>query len=242
MGAANLLRFALRLLARDFRAGELRVLAVALLVAVAAVTSVGFFADRMKQTLNREAHQLLGGDLMLHSHVPWAPEIADEIRRRGLRETSSVTFVSMVQAQGANQLAGVKAVAPGYPLRGTMRVAGGLNRPDVPANGIPAPGEVWIDERLTSALSAALGSTVTVGDASLRVAAVLTLEPERGASFFNFAPRLLMNAADLPATGLIQPGSRIHYWLYAAGEPEKVAAFARWVEPRLARGQRVETL
>lgn len=242
MRAANLVRFAARLLARDFRAGELRVLALALLVAVAAVTSVAFFADRLKQTLNREAHQLLGGDVMLHSHQPWAPDVTDEIRRRGLRQTSSVTFVSMAQADGANQLAGVKAVAPGYPLRGNMRAAGGLNRPDAPAKGIPAPGEVWLDERLTSALGTAVGATVRMGDASFRVGAVLTLEPERGASFFNFAPRLMMNAADLPATGLIQPGSRIHYWLYAAGERAQVDEFARWLEPRLESGQRVETL
>jgi putative ABC transport system permease protein len=242
MRAANLVRFAARLLARDFRAGELRVLAVALLVAVAAVTSVAFFADRVKQTLNREAHQLLGGDLMLVSHHPWAPGIAEEIRRRGLRGTSSVAFISVVQAGEANQLAGVKAVARGYPLRGTMRVAPGTNQPDTAANDIPGRGEIWLDERLTSALAAGVGSTITLGEASFKVGAVLTLEPERGASFFNIAPRLMMSAEDLPATGLIQPGSRIHYRLYAAGEPGRVAEFARWIEPQLERGQRIETL
>jgi len=242
MGARNLLRFTAGMLARDFRAGELRVLAVALLVAVASVTSVSFFADRLKQTLNREAHQLLGGDMMLVSDHPWAPGIVEEIKRRGLRQATSVAFISIAHVDGLSQLAGVKAVAPGYPLRGTMRVAGGLNHPDAATRAVPARGEVWLDERLTSALAAQVGTAVRLGGATFRVGAVLTLEPERGASFFNIAPRLMMNAADLPATGLIQPGSRIRHRLYAAGEPARVAAFERWIEPRLERGQRAETL
>ncbi len=138
------------------------------------------------------------------------------------------------------QLAEIKAVETGYPLRGTLRTAPALNVADAPARGVPAAGTIWIDERLASALAARVGDPVVVGRASLRVAAVLTLEPDRGINFFSVAPRLLMNLDDLPATGLLQVGSRVGYRLLLAGDQQVVQRFQREIEPRLARGERIE--
>lgn len=238
----NTLRLALRMLARDWRAGELRVLALALAIAVASVTSVAFFADRVKQGLNREAHQLLGGDLLMTADKPWDAQIAAEVQRRGLAFAQSTNFISMAQAGDKSLLAGIKAVSDSYPLRGKLRVAKRLNAPDEAAASGPQPGTVWLDERLTSALGAEVGASVRLGSAQLRVAAILTLEPDRGANFFNIAPRLMMNVADVAETGLIQTGSRVTYQVLAAGERNSVDAFETWAKPRLARGQRIENL
>ena len=210
------------MLVRDWRAGELRVLAVALVIAVAAITSVGFFADRVGQALVRDAHQLLGADLVLVSDHPWNGEIAQEIRSRGLHDAAAINFVSMAFAGETSQLAGVKAVTQNYPLRGRLRTAPAPGAPDAAAERGPRPGTVWLEERLVSALQAPVGARVRLGKAELEVAAVLTLEPERSANFFNLAPRLMMNAQDVPATGLIQTGSRVSYFLYAAGTPQAV--------------------
>ena len=240
------LRQALRMLARDWRAGELRVLALALVVAVASITSVSFFADRVGQALVRDAHQLLGADLVLVSDHPWRRAVADEIARRGLARAEATNFISMAQ-HGAgeavkSQLAGVKAVSETYPLRGKLRIAPAPNAPDAPAPAGPAPGTVWIEERLVSALEAPVGSKLRLGAIELTVAAVLTLEPERSANFFNIAPRLMMNLADVPATGLVQTGSRVWYYLYAAGEPAAILSLERWALGRLERGQRADNL
>jgi putative ABC transport system permease protein len=135
----------LRMLGRDWRAGELRILAVALVIAVASVTSVAFFADRVRQALLREAHQLLGADVVLSSDHPWRSEIRDEIARRGLRLAETTTFISMARLGGESHLAGVKAVTDGYPLRGNLRTAPGPNVPDARAEGVPRPGTVWRD-------------------------------------------------------------------------------------------------
>jgi putative ABC transport system permease protein len=237
-----LIRLALRMLARDWRAGEVRVLAVALVVAVASITSVAFFADRVSRALVRDAHQLLGADLVLVADQPWPRDMADEIARRGLARAEALNFISMARAGEASTLAGVKAVTEDYPLRGRLRTAPAVGAPDAPAAGGPPRGSVWLEERLVSALNAAPGASLRLGAAELKVGAVLTLEPERGANFFNIAPRLIMNAADLPATGLVQPGSRIWYYLYAAGEPRAIAEFEAWARARLARGQRVDNL
>ncbi len=233
---------ALRMLGRDWRAGELRVLAAALVVAVASITSVAFFADRVSRALVRDAHQLLGADLVLVSDHAWRAEIGDEIARRGLQRADAVNFISMARGDAGSQLAGVKAVTSNYPLRGRLRIAAAPNAPDAPAATGPERGSVWLDERLVNALGAPVGARLKLGNAEFTVAAVITLEPERGANFFNIAPRLMMHAADVPATGLVQTGSRVWFYLYAAGEPPAVAAFEAWARARLERGQRVDNL
>jgi putative ABC transport system permease protein len=232
----------LRMLARDWRAGELRVLAAALVIAVASVSSVAFFADRVRGALVRDAHQLLGGDVLLIADEPWPDPIRDEMAKLGLHRAEATWFISMARNGDAAQLAGIKAVTENYPLRGRMRIAEAANGPDRPASHGPDRGTVWLDERLFSALGVKVGDPIELGDARLKVAALLTLEPDRGATFFNFAPRVLMNLADVPATGLVQAGSRVYYYLLAAGEPAAVGAFDKWVKPRLGRGQRLETL
>lgn len=244
MPLPQLLPFAWRMLRRDARSGELHLLAAALAVAVAALSAVGFFADRVRLALERESHQLLGADLLLTADHPWPEALIEEARARGLRVVETRTFPSMVTHGSAGelraQLAEIKAVAAGYPLRGALRVAPALNVADAPARGVPAVGTTWIDERLASALAARVGDQLLVGRVALRVDAVLTLEPDRGINFFSVAPRLLMNLDDLPATGLLQLGSRVGYRLLLAGDQQIVHRFQREIEPRLGRGQRIE--
>ena len=236
------LRQGTRMLVRDWRAGELRVLAMALVVAVASITSVAFFADRVGRALVRDAHQLLGADLVLVSDHPWQAGIAEEIARRGLEGAQATTFISMAIAGDNSVLAGVKAVSANYPLRGRLRIASGLNEPDAAAAAGPKRGTVWIEERLVTALETPVGAKLKLGSSTFEVAAILTLEPERGANFFNIAPRLFMHVADVPATGLVQTGSRVWHYLYAAGAPDKVVALESWARGRMERGQRVENL
>ncbi len=230
------------MLVRDWRAGELRILAMALVVAVASITSVAFFADRVSRALVRDAHQLLGADLVLLSDHPWQPGIAEEFSKRGLERAQSVTFISMAINGDQSVLAGIKGVTENYPLRGRLRIAPAPNAQDAPAASGPKRGTVWIEERLVTALGAPVGSTVKLGNSTLQVAAVLTLEPERGANFFNIAPRLFMHLDDVPATGLVQTGSRVWYHQYAAGKRESVAALETWARTNLGRGQRVDNL
>ena len=232
----------LRMLRRDLKAGELGLLLVALIIAVTSLTSVGFFTDRVARALKLEANQLLGGDIVMVADHALNPEWRAEATRRGLRAVESASFTSMATVGEGAQLAGVKVVEDGHPLRGAIRIAPGLNQPDAPAPGIPARGELWLDERLASALGAKVGDTVGLGASRLRMAAVLSFESDRGANFFSLLPRLIINAADLPATQLIQPGSRAFYRLHVAGDPAEVAGFETWAKGRLQRGESLETV
>ncbi|WP_374276569.1 ABC transporter permease [Azonexus sp.] len=229
-----------RLLRRELRSGELRLLFAALAVAVAAVTAVGFFADRIRQGLTGQAQEMMGGDLVwIADHPPSAGQRAEAVRR-GLRVAETQTFPSMVLGDGAAQLAEIKAVDGAYPLRGRLgRALRPNERGDAVAAG-PAAGSVWLDERLAAALGVAPGQTVGVGRLRLPVAAILTQEPDRGVNFFSLAPRLMLNAADLPASGLVQFGSRVGYRLLVAGEARAVAGYRDWLTARLGRGERLE--
>ena len=229
-----------RLLGRELRSGELRLLLAALVVAVAAVTAVGFFTDRVRLALEHEAHQLIGGDLLLVTDHPWPAAVRDEAARRGLQTAETVTFPSMVLANGQAQLADIKAVSTTYPLRGSLRQAQQPGQTGEMTRHGPPAGAVWLDERLSAALQTTPGQTIQLGRSALPATAILTLEPDRGVNFFALAPRLMMHLDDLSATGLVQPGSRLTYRLLVAGDATVVDGFRNWVEPRLGRGERLE--
>jgi putative ABC transport system permease protein len=205
---------------RDFRAGELRLLALAVLLAVAALTAVGFFADRLATGLERNARQLLGGDAVVSSDQPAPGELAAYARSLGLRVASSTGFPSMGRAPdelgSATRLVSVKAVSPEYPLRGTLqlrRTPDGLVETLAAA---PQPGTAWVDAALLDALQLQVGQPLLLGDARLTIERIIVVEPDRGSGFASFAPRVMLAQADLEATGLIQPGSRVNHRLAVA--------------------------
>ncbi len=243
-------RQGLRSFLRDWRAGELRLLVLSLVVAVAAMTSVGFFIDRLRAGLERDAAQLLGADLVVISDQPIAAASFDEARRLGLSSAETVAFPSMAlsvapagsTADPTTQLTSVKAASDGYPLRGALRTAPAAGAQDAVARGLPTAGSVWVDPALLPALGVQVGDAIALGDRQFRIERLVTLEPDRGLSFVNLSPRVLMRLDDLPATHLIQAGSRATHRLLVAGPTDGVATYRDYIGGKLARGQRLETL
>jgi putative ABC transport system permease protein len=222
---------------RDWRAGQLRLIVVAVALAVAALTAVGFFADRLKGGLERDARQLLGGDVVISSDRPTPPAFIDEARRLGLNVAATVSFPTMARAReedgGDSRLVAFKAVEAGYPLRGSMRVASEPGQPGTPTREVPAPGQVWVDPGLLDALGLEPGQTLLLGEARLRISRLIIQEPDRGAGFMSFSPRVMINQADVAATGLIQPASRTNYRLAVAGADAPVRDYQRWAQAQI---------
>ncbi len=234
------LAIALRMLRRNAHSGEARVLAAALLVAVASVTTVGFFADRVQAALDRQAGELLGGDLVVRADHPVPPAFLERARAEGLATATTATFPSMVAGEGGTSLAEIRAASAGFPLRGRLRVADAPGGAERELAAAPAPGTVWVAPALVERIGARVGQRVRVGNANLAVAAIVTREPDSVLDYFGLAPRVLMNEADLAATGLVQVGSRITWRLLLAGEPGSVARYRAAMQPRVARGERLE--
>ncbi len=235
------LRFAMRMLRRDWRAGELRLLIAALVVAVASVTAVGFFTDRIDQALARQAGELLGGDLKISASRPISREVRALAEAFGLSQVETVEFPSMVMSPRTARLASIKAVGPAYPLRGAVLI----RTADAPGEARAAPrmprsGEVWLEPRLLQQLGLRIGGEVILGDTRLRVTAVLVNEPARtSGTLFTLAPRLLFSLSDLPATGLVQPASRVAYAVLLSGPADRISAFRKAAETKLRGGERL---
>ncbi|WP_048441597.1 ABC transporter permease [Caenimonas sp. SL110] len=239
-----------RTLWRDLRAGELRLLIVAVTLAVAALTAVGFFADRLKGGLTRDARQLLGGDAVVSSDNPTPESFLAKARELKLEGVATIGFPTMARASdaqgGGARLVALKAVPAGYPLRGNLKVAAQPEQPGANTRDIPARGEAWVDAPLLEAIGLKIGDSLLLGDSSLRLARVITVEPDRGAGFMSFAPRVMINADDVAATKLVQPASRISYRFAVAGPDARVSQFVKWaleeVKQPAIRGVRIESL
>ena len=226
-----------RSLWRDLRSGELRLLIVAVTLAVAALTAVGFFADRLQAGLQRDARQLLGGDAVIASDRLAPDFFASQAAELGLSMVRTQSFPTMARASeaqgGASKLVALKAVEAGYPLRGTLRIADAPGAAERPARAIPEPGAVWVDAQLLDALGIGVGDNLLVGERSFRIGAVIVIEPDRGAGFMNFSPRVMINGADLASTALVQAASRVNYRLAVAGEDALVQRFVRAATARI---------
>ncbi|MCQ4310699.1 ABC transporter permease [Pseudomonas stutzeri] len=238
--ASRLAALALRQLLRDARAGELRVLFFALLIAVAASTAIGYFGARLNDAMMMRATEFLGADLVLRGSAPAEPEQIAAGTRLQLDHARAVEFSSVIATDDNLQLASVKAADSSYPLRGELRSAAAPYQPEQPGPG-PQPGEAWAEARLFAALDLQIGDRIEVGNKQLQLTRVLTYEPDRVGDFYSLTPRVLMHLDDLDATGVVQPGSRVRYRELWRGSPEQLEAYEQAIKPALQPHQRIET-
>ncbi|NDB44797.1 MAG: ABC transporter permease [Betaproteobacteria bacterium] len=244
---------------RDLRAGELNLLIVSVVLAVAALSAVGFFADRLQAGLWRDARQLLGGDAVVVSDKPTPETFIEKAKSLALQTQTTLNFPSMARADdakgGETKLVALKAVSEGYPLRGNMSLfkanaqqATWVNEEVITTREVPKPGTVWVDPALLESLNLQLGDRLWLGDQDFQIAALIEREPDRGASFMNFAPRVMMHQQDVAATGLVQPASRISYRMAVAGAENQrdVQQFLNWAREEVQspniRGVQIESM
>jgi putative ABC transport system permease protein len=236
---ARLLSLAARQLMRDARAGELRVLFFALVVAVAASTAIGYFGSRLNSAMLLRATEFLGADLILSGSTPAKPEQIEAGTALKLDHSQIVIFSSVVATDNGIQLASVKAVDAAYPLRGELKSADAPYQPEV-TGGEPQPGEAWAEARVLVALNLKVGDSIDVGSTTLKLTRVLTYEPDRAGNFYSLTPRVLINMADLEATKVVQPGSRVSFRDLWRGTPQQLADYRKAVEPDLAANQKID--
>ncbi|HSX71569.1 MAG TPA: FtsX-like permease family protein, partial [Pseudomonas sp.] len=237
--SARLFVLAWRQLLRDSRAGELRVLFFALLVAVAASTAIGYFGARLNGAMLLRATEFLGADLVLGGSAPAAPEQIEAGRKLGLEHAQVVEFASVIAGDQGIQLASIKAASGNYPLRGELKSAAEPYAADRPGGG-PQPGEAWAESRLFAALDLKVGQSIEVGSRQLRLTRVLTHEPDRAGDFYSLTPRVLINLEDLASTGVVQPGSRVRYRELWRGDSDTLARYRQDMKQELAPHQRLE--
>lgn len=243
MTISHQIRFAARAFKRDLKAGELRVLALALIVAVASVTAVGFFTDRIGRAMERQAADVLAADLLATSGLALPDDLETKAEAFGLDTARHTRFPSVIiNTDDESQLVAVKAVTSGYPLRGALKLTT-LDAPETPSPlDYPEAGTVWIDNQLTNILAVGQGDTLTLGAMDFRVERLIQFEPDRGENVFEIAPRVMMNMDDLEASELLGPGSRARFTLLMAGEVAPIDGMQDWLKENMANEVRVQSV
>ena len=223
-----------------WRSGALRVLVFSLVLAVTAISAIGFFTQRVETALNQQGGLLLGGDLAVIADHAIPDDLLNRAEKQGLATAKTYEFSSMVVFGETSQLAEIKAVEQAFPLRGDLTLGKYTSDIGKVVKNAPKSGAVWVEPRLANLLNIKVGDVVEVGERKLHVGAILVREPSRGGDMFGFAPRLMMNAADLPSTKLIQYGSRVKYQLLLAASPQKINQYYAQTKPTLSRGEKIQ--
>lgn len=234
------LRLAWQQLWSQWQAGDLRVLLMALVLAVSSITAVNFFTSRIAAHLNTQGGMLLGGDAVIIADHAIPAQYVTEAKQNGLQAASTLEFASMAIKVDKNILAEIKALDDSFPLIGDFGVQFLATKTAQNIQARPGKGEVWVEPRLANALNLKLGDQLELGASTFKVAGILMREPSRGGDMFSFAPRVMMHMDDVAATELIQFGSRVKYQLVVAGDANKLKQFTSKITPNLQQGERVE--
>lgn len=228
-----------RMLWRDWRAKELGILTLGLVIAVTSITAVGFFTDRIERGLQAQSAELLGADLIIKSRNASVLRYVDAVQEP-LQVATTTQFRSVVLGKAQPHLVEVKAVSKSYPLRGTLRISDSPFVEDTPTDNIPASGNIWVDARLLYLLNAEVGQSVSLGKKRFTLSKILRYEPDRAGDLFSMAPRVLMNKTDLAATGLLGPGSRATYRVLIAGARETVESYRATLKDQLQPDEQIQ--
>ncbi len=230
---------ALRLLWRDSRSGELTILILALIIAVTSSTTIALFSDRLQRTMTNQTAEFLAADLVISSPTPVSSEWLAKATQLNLAQARTAEFSSVLIEHEELLLAGIKAVSAAYPLRGFLKTtAYDYSTETITHNG-PAQGTAWLEKRIFSALKLKVGDPLTVGEKQLAITHIITYEPDKKGDFYSFSPRVMINEADLPATGIVQPGSHVHYFFQFSGDVKALTEFKQWLKPQLNPSQRI---
>ena len=231
-----------RMLWRDWRGGELTILAIGLVIAVTSITAVGFFTDRIERGLKQQSAELIGADLVITSSKQDVSDYIEDGRAHQFQVAMTQQFRSIVLGNGRPQLVEVKAVTEGYPLRGVLRISDTAFGVDEATTGIPASGDIWVEARLLQMLDIKVGDEVSLGNTAFYIRKVLRYEPDRAGDMFSVAPRVLMNRSDVNATGLIGTGSLVNYRVLISGPRSSIDSYQNAIRDNLRLGEQVLTV
>jgi putative ABC transport system permease protein len=230
---------ALRLLWRDSRSGELTILLLALIIAVTSSTAIALFSDRLQRTMTTQTAEFLAADLVVSSPTTIPDAWTAKATQLHLAQARTAEFSSVLIENDELLLASIKAVSAAYPLRGFLKTTSADYSAETITHNGPEKGTVWLEKRILPALKLRLGDPITVGEKQLTISKIITYEPDKQSNFYSFSPRVMINEGDLQATGIVQPGSHIHYFFQFTGEANTLNEFKHWLKPQLNPSQRI---
>lgn len=230
-------KLALKLFSREFRRGELTVICAAIALAVLTVLTLSMVTDRIGQSIAQKSSAFIAADRVLASSHAIPADYLTKAQEYNLQTAKLTYFDTMLFANEEMQLSSVKAVSPEYPLKGELKVKSSLTGTVEVANQGPSVGHVWFSESVFYALKVKVGDIVELGAAQFVIEKVLVEEPDAPFNIFSSSRRVLLNEADISATQVIQPGSRVFYRQLYAGDEDDISNFYAWLKPKMKENQ-----
>ncbi|WP_205597750.1 ABC transporter permease [Paraferrimonas sp. SM1919] len=221
----QLFSLVIRLFKRELLQGQLLLILFALSLAVLAVTGLSRVSERLQLAINEQASEFIAADRVLSSPREVDPAWLTKADELGIAHAQTLSFSSVVFSGEQMQLVQVRAVSANYPLKGMIEFPEGKKRL------LPNAGEVFYAERLGPLLNHP--ASLELGYSELTMAAAMLSLPDQGLSLFTSAPVVLMNLADVEATQVVQPGSRISYSYQFVGDQQALDEFEAYLKPLL---------
>ena len=135
---------------------------VSLTLAITIVSGISLFTDRLEKALDTQTEEFLGGNLKFESNTKKIEPLLKKLDIKDSKFMEMALFASVVFSEEEMQLSSVKAVDNSYPLIGSLELRNAQGVYSMKSN--PAPGTIWIDERLQNLLKIKYGDEVYIGD------------------------------------------------------------------------------
>jgi putative ABC transport system permease protein len=210
------LGFVLKMAAREVRASPRRLLLLTTSVAVgvAALVAINSFTANLRDSVRRQAQELLGADLSLEARQPLPPRaeaLIDTLLGRGAEQARLTNFSAMayVPRTDGTRLVQVAAIRGGYPFYGRIRT-----EPETAWARLQGGRHVVVDPSLLTALRARVGDTLALGETRFVISGSVASAPGNVGLRAAFGPRIFIPAQYLDETRLLGFGARAEYEAY----------------------------
>jgi len=225
---------------RPWRDHSFQLLALALAIAAFALSAVIFLRAELEHRFSVSTAEALGGDLVLASSRTPEPEQLTQLGE--LRVSQIIDFSTVLVHDDALLLVSARAVDKNYPLYGKIQLAENRFADEYTQEHGPAPGELWVADQVIDRLNISVGTTLTVGNKTLEISAIIRQLPDQNAGFYSMNPRIVLNSTDLAATGVMGPGTRIRQQTVVATEHSSIEKISLELNKSLRPDQTLETV
>jgi len=217
------MRFVLLTALRETRSAWKRLVFffVCIAVGVGAIVALRSVIQSVRGALARETRALIASDVLVSSNQPFAQPVRDVIAAeqaagRVAAVSEATEIATMVRPAGrattATKMVELRAVQPSFPFYGTLTMREGTY-----SHALLAGRGTLVRPELLAQLNLKVGDALLIGKETFQIRGVIATEPGRSLGAFSLGPRVLIDHADVPATGLLGFGSRANFQLLLKG-------------------------
>ncbi len=212
------MNFILLMALREIRSSWKRLLFffICIAIGVGSIVALRSVIQNVRAALATETRTLIASDILLSSNTPMPADVRALVAReakagRVAETTDAVEIATMVRPADGRPVARMvelRAVQAAFPFYGALTLRDGTY-----SHARLTGGGALVRPELLAQLDLRVGDRILIGTKPFEIRGVIASEPGRSLGAFSLGPRVLVDYADLEATGLLSFGSRANYQL-----------------------------